>query len=55
MKKPKLWYRDRHSFIVNIKIDVYKDIAEDVETRFDTSNYELIDHCLKGKIKKWLD
>ena len=21
--------------------DIYKDIAEDVETRFDTSNYEL--------------
>ena len=58
MKKPKLWYRDRHTslcFIVNIKIDVYKDIAEDVETRFDTLNYELIDHCLKEKIKKWLD
>ena len=28
--------------IVYIKTDdVYKDIAEDVETRFDTSNYEL--------------
>ena len=23
------------------KRDIYKDIAEDVETRFDTSNYEL--------------
>ena len=31
--------------------DIYKDIAEDVETRSDTSNYE-IDHCLKEKIKK---
>ena len=31
--------------------DTYKDIAEDVETRSDTSNYE-IDHCLKEKIKK---
>ena len=30
------------SFIVYIKTDdIYKDIAEDVETRFDTSNYEL--------------
>ena len=30
------------SFIVYIKADdIYKDIAEDVETRFDTSNYEL--------------
>ena len=29
-------------FIIYIKTDnVYKDIAEDVETRFDTSNYEL--------------
>ena len=30
------------SFIVSIKTDdIYKDIAEDVETRFDTSKYEL--------------
>ena len=42
----------------NIKIDdIYKDIAEDVETRFDTSNFELecnsIDRPLpKGKNKK---
>ena len=29
------------SFLVYIKTDdVYKDIAKDVETRFDTSNYE---------------
>ena len=29
------------SFIVNIKTcDIYKDIEEDVETKFDTSNYE---------------
>ena len=29
-------------FIVYKKADdIYKDIAEDVETRFDTSNYEL--------------
>ena len=33
---------DTDSFIVNIKTDdIYKDITEDVETRFDTSNYEL--------------
>ena len=32
----------KDSFIVYIKTDdIYKDIAEDVETRFDTSNYEL--------------
>ena len=31
---------DTDSFIVYIKIeDICKDIAEDVETRFDTSNY----------------
>ena len=30
------------SFIVYIKTDdIYKDIGEDVETRFDTSSYEL--------------
>ena len=30
------------SFILYIKTDdIYKDIAEDVETRFDASNYEL--------------
>ena len=28
-------------FIVYIKNDIYKDIAEDVKTRFDTSNYKL--------------
>ena len=33
---------DTESFIVYLKGDgVNKDIAEDVETRFDTSNYEL--------------
>ena len=35
------------SFIVYIKTDyMYKDIAADVETKFDTSNYEL-DRSLK--------
>ena len=33
-----------------IKIDdIYKDIAEDVETRFDTSNYELDRSLTKKK------
>ena len=33
---------DADSFIGYIKRDnIYKDIAEDVEIRFDTSNYEL--------------
>ena len=39
-KKAKLCYMDTNSFIVYIKTDdIYKDIAEDIETRFDTSNY----------------
>ena len=37
----KLCYVDTDSFIMNIKTnDFYKDIASDVENRFDTSNYE---------------
>ena len=33
---------DTDSFIVYIKIDyIYKDFAEDVETRFETSYYEI--------------
>ena len=39
-------------FIVKIKSDdIHKGIAEDVETRFDTSNYELQRPLLKGKSK----
>ena len=38
------------SFIACIKTDyIYKDIAEDVETRFETSNYELERPLSKGK------
>ena len=52
-EKPKLCYIDADSFIVQIKTDdIYKDIAEDVETRFETSNYELDKPLPKGKIKK---
>ena len=44
---------DGDSFIVYIKTDhIYEDIAEDVETRFDTSNYELDRLLPKGKNKK---
>ena len=33
---------DTDSFIVHVKTDdIYKDIAEDVETRFGTSNFEI--------------
>ena len=36
-EKAKLCYMDTDSFIVYIKTDdIYKDIAEDVETRLDT-------------------
>ena len=38
----KLCYMDTDSFIINIKTnDFYKDISNDVENRFDTSNYEV--------------
>ena len=51
-KKAKMCYMDTESFIVYIKADdIYKDIA-DVETRFDTSNYELDRPLPKGKNKK---
>ena len=44
---------DTDNFIVNVKTDdIYKEIVEDVETRFDTSNYELDRSYAKGKIKK---
>ena len=59
-KKAKLCYMDTvlYGFIVYIKTDyIYEDIAEDVETRFDTSNYELECNSTerpipKGKNKK---
>ena len=39
-EKAKLCYMDTDNLIVYIKTDdIYKDIAEDVEKRFDTSNY----------------
>ena len=38
----KLCYMDTDSFIMNIKAnDFYENIANDVENRFDTSNYEV--------------
>ena len=46
-------YMDTDSFIVYIKTnDIYKDVAEDVENRFDTSNYELDRPIPKEKKKK---
>ena len=38
----KLYYRDTDSFIIHIKTeDVYENIADDAEKRFDISNYEI--------------
>ena len=55
--KPKYWEKeklcsmDTDSFIVYIKTnDIYADIAKVVETRFDTSNYELDRPLPKEKI-----
>ena len=49
----KLCYMDTDSFIMNIKMsDFYKDIANDVEKRFDTSNYEVNRPLPTGKNKK---
>ena len=43
------------SFIAHIKTeDIYKDISEDVEKRFDTSNYNVNRPLLMGKTKKCL-
>ena len=49
----KLCYMDTDSFIMNIKTeDFYKDTANDVEKRFDTSNYEVNRPLPIGKNKK---
>ena len=51
--KVKLCYMDTDSFIMNIKTeDFYKDIANDAEKRFDTSNYECDRPLPTGKNKK---
>ena len=49
----KLCYIDTDSLIMHIKTeDFYKDIAEEVEKRFDTSNYEFDRPLPTGKNKK---
>ena len=49
----KLCYMDIDSFIMNIKTEnFYKDIANVVEKRFDTSNFEVNRPLLTGKNKK---
>ena len=49
----KLCNMDTDSFVMNIKTkDYYKDIANDVEDRFDSSNYEVNRPLPTGKNKK---
>ena len=57
LNKTKVWWKSvtvlywyRHCFIVHVKADdIYKDIAEDVETKFHTSNFEMDRWLPKGK------
>ena len=49
----KLCYMDTDSFIMHINTeDFYKDIANDVEKRFDKTNYDCDRALPKGKKKK---
>ena len=49
----RLCYIDTDSFIMNIKTnDFYKDNSDDVDNRFDTSNYEVKRPLLMAKNKK---
>ena len=51
--KPKYDDKTKFNSTAYIKTDnFYKDIAENFETRFDTSNYELDRPLLKGKNRK---
>ena len=51
--KVKLCYMDTDSFIMNIKTNAfYEDFINDVENRFDTSNYEVNRPLPTGKNKK---
>ena len=53
VENAKFCYMNTDSFIVHVKIDdIYKDIAEDVETRFDTSDFELGRPLPIGRNKK---
>ena len=48
-----VWIQENLSFSEYIKIDdIQKDTAEDVETRFDTANYDLDRLLPKGKNQK---
>ena len=51
----RLCYMDTESFVYEIKIDdFYKDIADDVEARFDTSSYSCSRPLPIGKNKKFI-
>ena len=52
VKRVKLCYMDTNSFVMNITNDFYKDIANDVEKRFDMPNYEVNRPLPTGKNKK---
>ena len=52
-EKSKLCCMDKSNFIVLIKTDdIYKLIAKDIETRFNTSNYDLKRRLIERKSKK---
>ena len=51
----KLCYMDKCSFIVHVKTHyIYKDIREDAERGFETSNFEINKPLPKGKTKKMI-
>ena len=51
--KARLYYTDTDSFVINIKTnDFYKDISQDVNEKFDNSNYTFDRPLPKGKNKK---
>ena len=57
-EKAKVCYMDTDSFNVHVKTDdIYKDIAEYVETRFDTWNHQVNRPLPKGKKKErnWIN
>ena len=48
-ENPRLCYKDTDSFMVHAKTDdIYKDIAKDFQTRFNTSNFKLDRPLPKG-------
>ena len=53
MDNARLCYMDTDSFVINVKTkDFYKDIAEDVKERFDTSNFSYVRPLPIGMNKK---